>query len=145
MRIWMIILVLACSCLAAAQAPLPDSSPDFLAGEWTATGERGSYCYMKLSLDGQGLVLIDGGAGDWLGARLLWQNDRQTLHVKKIIPMPSSSALRMRPLKEFSFRGSSNRSLTLSWSKNAPDFHLQRIDDTERHLQRARDAAKGLP
>ena len=55
---------------AHALTPLPDTSPSFFSGEWAGAGEQGTYCYLNLSADGWGWVLIDGGAGDWLGARM---------------------------------------------------------------------------
>lgn len=51
---------------AKALTPLPDNSPGFFSGEWAGTGHQGAYCYMNLSPDGWGWVLIDGGTGDCL-------------------------------------------------------------------------------
>lgn len=47
---------------ANALTPPPNNSPGFFAGEWTGIGEHGSYCYLNLSSDGRGWVLIDSGA-----------------------------------------------------------------------------------
>ncbi|HAR38102.1 MAG: hypothetical protein A2X56_10570 [Nitrospirae bacterium GWC2_57_13] len=83
---------------AHALTPLPDSSPVFFAGEWAGTGEQGAYCYLNLSADGWGWVLIDGGAGDWFGARIQWRNRQQSLQVEKIIPLTASTQRRIMPL-----------------------------------------------
>jgi hypothetical protein len=62
---------------ANALTPPPDNSTGFFAGEWTGNGEHGAFCYLNLVADGTGLVLIDAGSGDWLGARMQWRNSRQ--------------------------------------------------------------------
>jgi hypothetical protein len=129
---------------ANALTPLPDSSPSFFSGEWAGTGEQGTYCYLNLSADGWGWVLIDGGTGDWLGARMQWRNLQQALQVEKIIPLPASTQRRIMPLAKFVLRSGFNQSLSLTWNAQSSGCQLQKIETTERHLIRARSRIKGL-
>jgi hypothetical protein len=139
-------LVLVFSCLGTAQAltPLPDNSPGFFAGEWAGTGAHGSYCYLKLTADGWGWVLIDGGSGDWLVARMKWRNRQQALQVERIIPLPASPQLRVMPLEKFVLASTFNQSLRLTWSTQPGDCQLQKVETTAGHLVRARGAIEGL-
>ncbi len=143
---YLIGLLLLFTCLGAANAltPLPDSSPSFYSGEWAGIGEQGSYCYLNLGADGWGWVLINGGAGDWLGARVQWRNRHQTLEIEKAIPLPFSSKQRVMPLETFVLRSEFNQSLSLTWSAKSPGCQLQRIETTAHHLNRARNAIEGL-
>jgi hypothetical protein len=130
---------------ANALTPLPDSSPSFFSGEWAGTGEQGTYCYLNLSADGWGWVLIDGGAGDWLGARMQWRNLKQALQVEKIIPLPASTQRRIMPLAKFILRSGFNQSLSLTWNAQASGCQLQKIETMAHHLNRARSIIDGLP
>ncbi|AGX88472.1 hypothetical protein Cenrod_2414 [Candidatus Symbiobacter mobilis CR] len=129
---------------ADALTPLPDNSPSFFSGEWAGTGEQGTYCYLNLSADGWGWVLIDGGAGDWLGARMQWRNRQQALQVEKIIPLPTSTQLRVMPLGKFVLGSGFNQSLMLTWNEQSGGCQLQKIETTARHLIRARSAIESL-
>jgi hypothetical protein len=130
---------------ANALTPLPDSSPGFFAGEWAGTGERGAYCYLNLGADGSGSVLIDGGSGDWLGARIQWRNVKQSLQIEKIIPLPASAQQRIMPLADFVLSSKFNQSLSLTWNKQSTGCQLQKIETLAHHLDRARFAINGLP
>ena len=143
---YFIYLVIIFSWLGTANAltPLPDSSPGFFAGEWAGTGEQGAYCYLNLGADGWGWVLIDGGTGDWLGARMQWRNLQQALQVEKIIPLPASTQRRIMPLAKFVLRSGFNQSLSLTWSAQSSDCQLQKIRTTADHLNRARSLIEGL-
>jgi hypothetical protein len=140
-----LVVLLAWLGTANALTPVLDSSLGFFSGEWAGTGEHGTYCYLKLSSDGWGLVLIDGGSGDWLGARMQWRNRHQTLQVENIIPLPASPQLRIIPLGKFTLSSGFNQSLGLNWSEQSGGCHLQQIETTARHLSRARSAIEGLP
>jgi hypothetical protein len=129
---------------ANALTPRPDNSPDFFSGEWAGHGEHGSYCYLKLNTDGSGWVLIDGGAGDWLGAGMQWRNRQQTLQVEKSIPVRASAQLRVMPLAKFSLISGFNQSLQLTWNQRSGGCQLQKIETTVGHLNRARTAIEGL-
>ena len=129
---------------ASALTPLPDTSPAAFAGEWAGTGEQASYCYVQLGADGWGWVLVDGGAGDWLGARIQWRNRQQRLQVDKVIPAAVSTQLRIMPLKTMVLRSGFNQSLSLTWDERLTACQLQRIEVTARRLDRARSALDGL-
>lgn len=140
-----VVLVLALVQPASALTPLPDRSPEFFAGEWAGNGEHGAYCYLNLSADGLGWVLIDsGGAGDWLGARIHWHNRQQALEVERIIPLPASPQLRIMPLGTLSLRTGFNQSVQLSWGKPSDRCHVQKIDATADRLMQARRAIERL-
>jgi hypothetical protein len=141
------LVLLGVAALAPAQAltPLPDSSPAFFAGEWAGAAGQGGYCYLALDAGGTGVVLIDGGSGDWLGARLRWHNDRQSLQVDEVMPLAFSAQERMMPLPAFTLRSGLNQSLALAWGTASPGCQLQKTETAERHLQRARQALRALP
>jgi hypothetical protein len=129
---------------ASALTPLPDTSPDAFAGEWAGTGEHASYCYVQLSADGWGRVLVDGGAGDWLGARIQWRNGQQGLQVDKVIPAAVSTQLRIMPLKTIVLRSGFNQSMSLTWNERLSACQLQRIEIAAARLDRARSALKEI-
>lgn len=126
-------------------SPPLDTSPGWFAGEWAGTGEQSAYCYLNLSADGWGWVLIGGGSGDWLGARVQWRNRHQSLQVEKIIPLPFSPQRRIMPLETFVLRSGFNQSLSLTWNARSSGCQLLKIETTEHHLNRARNAIEGLP
>jgi hypothetical protein len=130
---------------ASAQSPLPDESARLFAGEWAGIGGQSSYCYLSLTADGRGQVLVDGGAGDWQVARIRWRNSKQSLLVEKIIPAPPSPALRVMPLEELSLHSGFNQSMSLSWNKGTGACQLQRTDTAARQLDRARSTLAQLP
>lgn len=139
-----LLLILAALGPSHALTPLPDLSQDFFAGEWTGNGENGAACYLLLSPDGSGTVLIDGGSGDWLAARLQWRNDRQTLRVVQSVPMSVSPQERLGPLETFVLITGMNRSLRLTWNGQSTGCQLQKIETAARHLARAREALRSL-
>jgi len=131
--------------MASALTPLPDSSPGFFSGEWSGTGSHGSYCFMNIAPDGQGLLLIDGGAGDWLGAQIRWRNRQQAFEVEKIIPMKASSELRIIPLEHFSLSTEFNQSIKLTWGSSSNVCYLQKSAAAADHLARFRKVMKMMP
>lgn len=139
-------LVLVFVWLGAAKAltPLPDTSPGFFSGEWAGAGHHGAYCYLNLSADGWGWVLIDGGTGDWLGARMQWRNQQQALHVEQITPLPASPQLRVLPLEKFVLSSGFNQSLKLTWNDPSGGCHLQKTDTAARHLLGARKTLESV-
>lgn len=140
-----IALLVSCVVAACALTPLPDQSAALFAGEWAGTGEAGSWCYAKLQTDGTGWLLVDGGSGDWLGARLQWSNQRQSLQVEKLTPMAASPQRRIMPLEKVRFASGFNQALAVVWSERSAACQLQRIDAAELKLKRAREALEGLP
>jgi len=129
---------------AKALTPLPDNSSSFFSGEWAGTGNYGAYCYLNLSADGWGWVLIDGGTGDWLGARMQWRNQQQSLQVEQIIPLRESPQLRVMPLEKFVLSSGFNQSLKLTWNEPSGGCQLQKIETSARHLLGARKAIESL-
>jgi len=127
-----------------AQAPPPDSSPGYFSGEWAGTGEYGSYCYVMLTADGSGWVLMDGGAGDWRGAQVQWRNRLQSLQIERTIPLIASPQRRIMPLEDFSLGGGFNQSLSLTSTEPRGGCQLQKIETTAQHLAAARSAIEGL-
>ena len=140
-------LIMAFALLGSASAltPLLDSSPLYFSGEWAGTGAKGAYCYLSLGSDGRGLVLIDAGTGDWLGARIHWRNERQVLIVEKSISLSLAPQLRILPLHIFALSTEFNQSLALNWDKRADGCHLQKIETTKHHLTQARTIIDQLP
>lgn len=138
--------LLLCSWIgtAYAQSPPPDRSPAAYAGEWVGAGELGSYCYVALQPDGWGRVLVDGGSGDWLGARIQWRNLRHTLVVDKVIPSLHSPHLRILPLETLVLRSGFNQSMSLTWNGRSGACQLQRSEKTQAQLARARSASEAL-
>lgn len=128
-----------------AQAPPIDTSLNFFSGEWTGTGSGGKYCYVSLNANGWGQVLIDGGTGDWLGARVQWRNVGQSLRVEKIIPLAASSELRLTPFTELVLSGGFNMSLSLTWGEKSNSCQLQKVETTANKLIQARKTIKTLP
>jgi len=129
---------------AIALTPPLDNSSKFFSGEWDGAGAHGAYCYLKMNSDGHGLVLIDGGTGDWLGARIHWRNQQQTVEVDKIIPLKSSNQLRIMPLGRFTLNTGFNQSLQLIWSSNSNGCYLRKIETSVNHLTRARNVMNKL-
>ncbi|HMU75130.1 MAG TPA: hypothetical protein PKD69_05115, partial [Elusimicrobiota bacterium] len=127
-----------------ALTPLPDGSPAFFAGEWMGGGEHGGTCYLSLNADGSGTVMVDAGAGDWLGARLQWKNDRQSLQIVKTVPLPAAPRVRLGPLTNYTLSAGMNQSLRLAWNGSTCGCQLQKIETTARQLARAREALKAL-
>jgi hypothetical protein len=140
-----LLVLLAGLPIANALTPLPDKSPGFFAGEWAGAAAQGGYCYMTLDVDGSGVVLIDGGSGDWLGARVQWHNEHQALQVDKVIPLAFSAQRRVMPLQALVLHTELNQSLNLGWGASPAGCHLQKVEATARQLQRAREAVQGLP
>jgi hypothetical protein len=144
--IWLALFVLGYGLRSAsAQSPPPDDSPSFYSGEWAGTGDLGSYCYVKLSVDGSGWVLVDAGAGDWSGAKVQWQNRQQSVQIDQIVPLRASAERRLMPLERFELRSEINQSLSLTWTTPGGTCHLQRIETTAGRLSRARSAIIDLP
>lgn len=130
--------------VSSALTPLLDSSPGFFSGEWAGSGAHGAYCYLNLDTEGRGLVLIDGGSGDWLGARIHWRNRQQSVEIKKIIPLPFSSKQRIIPLEQFTLSTGFNKSLKLNWNNHSIECNLQKTETVANHLARARSVIKNL-
>lgn len=135
-------IILACIGNVGAQAPPPDQSADLFAGEWAGIGEGGTHCYLKLDVNGRGWVLIDGGAGDLVGAHLRWHNQRQGLQIDQITPIVASPRLRTMPLTQLNLLSGFNRSLKLEVPSGT--CQLQRTNVSAYQLAHARDVVAKL-
>lgn len=143
---WLALFLLGCGARPAeAQSPQPDTSASFFSGEWTGTGDHGSFCYVGLTVEGFGWVLVDAGAGDWSGAGIKWRNRRQSLQIDKLMPFRASPQRRIMPLEGFVLRSEFNQSLSLTWTTPSGSCHLQRIETVASQLGRARRAISDLP
>lgn len=107
-------------------------------------GENGGTCYLSLSADGSGTVLIDGGSGDWLGARLRWRNDRQALRILQTVPLPAAPRDRLGPLEAYVLNTGMNQSLQITWNGQSCGCQLQKVEASARQRARAREALKAL-
>lgn len=135
-------MTLACVGHAGAQAPPPDQSPAFFAGEWAGIGDGGTHCYLKLDSNGRGWALIDAGAGDLLGAQLRWHNQRQRLQIDEITPIAASPRLRTMPLAKLTLVSGFNRSLKLEVPSGT--CQMQRTSVSADQLSHARDVVEKL-
>ena len=139
-----IALMLATVADTGALTPPADTSPAVFVGEWTGIGERGASCYLKLGADGRGWVLVDTGAGDWMGASMVWRNKQQALVIDQAIPMAASAQLRIMPLEKFTLSSGLNQSMKLVWREPSGVCLLQRIETTADQLARAREVMTRL-
>ncbi len=146
MRHVMVALVLTAATVAdtGALTPAADTSAAYFAGEWTGIGERGAACYLNLGADGRGWVLVDAGAGDWMGVSVVWRNKQQALVVDQAIPMAASARLRIMPLEKFTLSSGVNQSMKLVWREPSGVCLLQRTETTADQLARAREVMTQL-
>ncbi|MBK7767099.1 MAG: hypothetical protein IPI44_13825 [Sulfuritalea sp.] len=89
-------------------------------------------------------MLVDGGSGDWVSARIQWRNRQQALVVDRVMPSVFSPHLRVMPLAQFVLRSGFNQSMTLSWNDRIAACQLQRVQKTAGQLDRARSASTAL-
>ena len=139
-----IALMVATVADTGALTPAADTSAAYFAGEWTGVGERGAACYLNLSADGRGWVLVDAGAGDWMGASMVWRNNQQALVVDQAIPLAASARLRTMPLEKFTLSSGMNQSMKLVWREASGVCLLQRTETTADQLARAREVMTRL-
>lgn len=130
---------------SAALTPLPDKTLGAFAGEWVGTGALGAYCYVELTVEGRGTILVDAGAGTWAGARIRWHNQQQSVQIDSVVPLAASPQLRTSPLRNFTLRSTFNQSLRLGWPEPDNICHLQRQETTAEQLVRARHVRTALP
>lgn len=130
---------------SAALTPLPDKTLGAFAGEWVGTGALGAYCYVELTAQGSGTILVDAGAGTWAGARIRWHNQQQSVQVDSVVPLAASPQLRTSPLRNFTLRSTFNQSLRLGWPEPDNICHLQRQETAAEQLVRARHVRTALP
>jgi hypothetical protein len=123
---------------ATALTPLPDGRPGFFAGDWVGTGADDVYCFVRLQADGSGTVLVEGGSGDWLGARIQWRNERQHVVLVDVSPLPFDPGRRLMPLSRLLLSSGVNRTLQLRWSDRRSACELQWQVDVQHRTDQAR-------
>jgi hypothetical protein len=131
-----LVAALAATC-GSARTPPFDSSPAFFSGDWIGSGADDLFCYVQLNTDGSGTVLVSGGSGDWLGARIQWRNDRQHIVLVDQSPMAANPQRRLMPLAPFLLRSGINRTLQLLWNESRPFCGLQLGTDVQRRSKEA--------
>jgi hypothetical protein len=120
-----------------AQSPPLDGSPAFFSGDWIGTGARDNFCFVRLRPDGIGTVLAMSASGDWLGARIHWRNERQSIVVTAIHPLPDDPHRRLAPMTELSLSTGFGVTMHLKLDKDSPVCELQRRASVQRNVGNA--------
>jgi hypothetical protein len=120
-----------------AQSPPLDSSPAFFSGDWIGTGAQDNFCFMRLGPDGTGTVLAMSASGDWLGARIHWRNQRQSIVVIAIHPLPDDPHRRLAPLTQLSLSMGFGTTIHLMLDKHSAVCELQRRASVQRDVANA--------
>ncbi|MBK7422092.1 MAG: hypothetical protein IPJ48_02755 [Propionivibrio sp.] len=104
-------------------------SSRLFAGDWIGTGADDQLCFIRLQPDGNGTVLVSSASGDWLGARIRWRNQRQSLVLIEVSPevslFPAEPARRLMPLSGLTLRSGINQTLQLKPGERSPVCELQ--------------------
>ena len=79
LRLFFTLLAGLAASSSPALTPPRDNRPGFFAGDWIGTGADDLFCFIRLQPDGNGTVLVGSASGDWLGARIRWRNQQQSL------------------------------------------------------------------
>lgn len=138
---WLGLLFAMLGLLAAGAAqsltPPLDSRPAFFAGDWIGTGSRDTLCFLRLQPDGSGTLLVGGASGDWQGARLRWRNQRQTIELLELSPLPADPSRRLMPLAPLTLHSGVNQTIQLMRGERLPLCELQRQIDVQRRAGEA--------
>ena len=70
-------------------------------------------------------MLVGSASGDWLGARIRWQNQRQSLVLIEASPLPAEPHRRLMPLSGLTLRSGINQTLQLKPGERSPLCELQ--------------------
>lgn len=126
--IFTLLAALAASSSPALTPPL-DNRPSFFAGDWIGTGADDQLCFIRLQPDGNGTVLVSNASGDWLGARIRWRNQRQSMELievsPEVSPFPAEPHRRLMPLSGLTLRSGINQTLQLKPGERSPVCELQ--------------------
>lgn len=132
-------LLVLCGGTGAVASPPLDNSPGPWAGEWSGAGPLNAFCMVKLDPDGTGHMMLNGGHGDWRGARIRWVNRQQSVHVLASEPWASRPRQRTGPLTDAQLQSGLNLALALRWGAGGASVcHLQRTEDQARRSELAR-------
>ena len=138
-------LLVLCGATVAAASPPLDNSPGLWAGEWSGAGPLNAFCMVRLDLDGTGHMMLDGGNGDWRGARIRWVSRQQSVHVLASEPWASRPRQRTGPLTDAQLQSGLNLALALRWGAGGASVcHLQRTEDQARRSGLARGVLNDL-
>lgn len=120
-----------------ALTPSLDNRPGFFVGDWIGTGAEGMSCFIRLLANGDGTLLVSNASDDWLGAHIRWRNERQSIALIEVSPLPAEPHRRLLPLSELTLRSGMNQSLHLKLGEHGPVCELQLRDNL---LRRSGDA-----
>jgi hypothetical protein len=76
-------------------------------------------------------------SGDWLGARIHWRNERQSIVVTAIHPLPDDPHRRLAPMMELSLSTGFGVTMHLKLDKDSPVCELQRRASVQRNVGNA--------
>ena len=125
LRLFFTLLAGLCASSSPALTPPFDNRPSFYAGDWIGTGADDQLCFIRLQPDGNGTVLVSNGSGDWLGARIRWRNQRQSMELIEAIPLTAEPHRRLMPLSGLTLRSGINQTLQLKPGERSPVCELQ--------------------
>lgn len=137
LRLFFILLAALGASPSPALTPPSDNRPGFFAGDWIGTSAEDMFCFIRLQPDGNGRVLVSSASGDWLGARIRWHNQRQSMVLIDVSPLPAEPGRRLLPLSELTLRSGINQTLQLKPGKRSAVCELQLRD---RVLRRSGEA-----
>lgn len=141
----MLSLLALCVATCAMASPPLDNSPGLWAGEWSGVGPLNAFCMVRLDPDGTGHMMLDGGNGDWRGARIRWVNRLQSVQLLASEPWASRPRQRTGPLADAQLQSGLNLSLALRWGAGGASVcHLQRTEDHARRSGLARSVLSDL-
>jgi hypothetical protein len=122
---------------ASGLSPPLDSSPAFFSGDWVGMGANDNFCFMRLRPEGLGTVLISGPSGDWVGASIRWHNQRQSIVVSEVKPLPEDPHQRLLPLSKLALRVVFGGTVQLLLNTDTPACELQRRASVQRRMEEA--------
>jgi len=128
LRLFFTLLAALAASSSPALTPPLDNRPGFFAGDWIGTGADDLFCFIRLQPDGNGTVLVGSASGDWLGARIRWQNQRQSLVLIEASPLAAEPHRRLMPLSGLTLRSGINQTLQLKPGERSPLCELQLRD-----------------
>ena len=125
LRLFFTLFAALCASSSLALTPPLDNRPGFFAGDWIGTGAEDMFCFIRLHPDGNGTVLVNGASGDWLGARIRWRNQQQSMVLIEASPLPAEPGRRLLPLSGLTLRSGMNQTLQLKPGERNPVCELQ--------------------
>lgn len=137
LRLFFTLLIALGASASLALTPPLDNRPGFFAGDWIGTGPEDMFCFVRLQTDGNGTVLVRGASGDWLGARIRWRNQQQSVVLVAASPFPVELGRRLLPLIQLDLRSGINQTLQLKSGVRNPVCELQLSNKV---LRRSREA-----